>query len=248
LGKVEEARNLQNNLVHGKQGQQNNDKIKWDKRIMRVHNASVTKRVTELNKKGNEVLQEFTACFAGQNEHEDANQKKPKKQKKRKGELLKVNTTGTGGKKKKKQTNRKASGTGNQNKENDEPPSVKVTAESKVCKACDHCTMIELLMMDHRYVKAYLQEGGYFDKKECKGGCGGAIQEIAKQKKSGIYYCKHDFDSETLEGDTNVEEGKCNYVICSGCRQGMMDDYDKKQQKEGGRVVRSKRNRKPKNK
>ena len=101
-------------------------------------------------------------------------------------------------------------------------------------------------MMEYQYVKTYLCDRGYFSGKFCKGACGRQIQDIAKRKGDAIYYCKIDFNRETLKDSEVSEEIQCNYIICSVCRQDKEDEFDKNNKQEGKKVVRTKRIRRTK--
>jgi hypothetical protein len=252
--KVLNAVLLKDGLVCGEQGKQIKERKRVEQKQMRVHNANVKKRVTVLNEIGNEVLNVFSQGLEQPMERGKNNETLTETNKKKRGanDLLKANTNrkkkkkGKRGQEKHKEKPKKSAP-----RAMEEAPiteSVKKIKEvnKEICRACQHCPMMELVMMEHQYVKTYLRNEGYFSGKVCKGACGRQIEDIAKRRGPEIYYCKIDFNQATLEDTVEEGEIRCNFIICNACRQAKVDKFDEEKQREEGGVIRSKRARRPK--
>ena len=249
MDKVGEAIQLKENLVCGEQGRLIKQKKKVEQKQLRVHNASVKKRVSVLNNIGNEVLNVFSQGLeriVEQGESELQPSKSKKKKKRRANELL--TTKQPKGINKKGPKKSKTFGTP-ATKVDAIPDALPVTpvieVNETICGACNHCSMMNLVMMEHNHVMTYLKNDGYFTGKVCKGKCERSINDVAKQRGQEIYYCKIDFKKATLNDTADEENIQCNYIICDACRQEKIDQFDKENQVEGGGVVRSRRVRRP---
>jgi hypothetical protein len=241
--KIKLAEGIMRELVCGDTGRKIKEKDKCEKKILKTHNANIKKRVTALNGVGNEILDGFSLGLGQVSVQKE--KKEPKKRKKNKEGANNIAEGRRTNKKGKENQHNQNDQTDVAEQENERPNLPKRSPVPDVSPACMHCSMLELTMMDHQYVKAYLQKGKYFNGKECKGSCGRQVKEISGKKGVEVYYCKFDFDRETMNGQPAHDAERCQYVICGGCKQTITEKFDKKLEETLGHGIRSRRIRKP---